>query len=157
IKVGFNSPKPNCKYTEYGMRFMLAPKSNTALSILCSPTVMLMLKLPGSFNLGGILCNRTALAVSEICTFSSFPNLFFLLVSFLKNFAYEGMFLIKAKRGRLIISLESISKILEKILSLLFSINRLGKGTLGLKSWAAVLHSGTIGIGLISLLSSFKR
>lgn len=32
MEVGFNLPKPNCSYTEYGKRFTLAPRSNTYIT-----------------------------------------------------------------------------------------------------------------------------
>jgi hypothetical protein len=36
-EVGFNSPRLRLLKTNYGSKFTLAPRSNKALSILCSP------------------------------------------------------------------------------------------------------------------------
>ncbi|KAJ0077820.1 hypothetical protein Patl1_36702 [Pistacia atlantica] len=52
------------------MRLMLTPKSSIACFFFLLPTVMSIIKLLRSFNLGGNLCWKTAFVVSEIKTFS---------------------------------------------------------------------------------------
>ena len=53
--VGLSSPKPNCLYTEYGSRFTLAPKSNSALSMQVPPMLTDIVGDPGSLYFTGVL------------------------------------------------------------------------------------------------------
>ena len=54
--VGLSSPKPNCLYTEYGSRFTLAPKSNSALSMQVPPILT---------DIVGILVFHRGLALND--------------------------------------------------------------------------------------------
>ena len=53
--VGLSSPKPNYLYTEYGSRFTLAPKSNSALSMQVPPMLTDIVGDPGSLYFTKVL------------------------------------------------------------------------------------------------------
>ena len=85
--VGLSSPKPNCMYTEYGMRFTLAPKSSNDLSMQFPPILTGIVGEPGSLNLAGYLLWIMALTCSVRNSFFSMPNHFFIVHRSLKIFA----------------------------------------------------------------------
>ena len=53
--VGFNSPKPNCLYIEYGSRLTLDPRSSSALSMHVPPMLTEMVGDPGSLYFNKVL------------------------------------------------------------------------------------------------------
>ena len=53
--VGLSSPKLNCLYSEYGSRFTLVPKSNSALSMQVPPMLTDIVGDPGSFYFTRVL------------------------------------------------------------------------------------------------------
>ena len=55
MEVGFSSPKPSCLYMEYGKRFTLAPKSNSAFSTLIPPILTEIIGHPRSLYFTGVL------------------------------------------------------------------------------------------------------
>ncbi|KAK0592662.1 hypothetical protein LWI29_023049 [Acer saccharum] len=89
--VGFNPSNPKSLNKAYGFRLIKAPRSNIAFSFRVLPTDMVMMKLPGSFILGGNAVSMAALASLEITILSR--NSFFRAfeLSSLKNLAYVGI------------------------------------------------------------------
>ena len=74
--VGLSSPKPNCFYTEYGSRFILAPKSSSALSMKFPPMLTEIVGDPGFLYLTGVFLWIIALTCSVRKAFFSMPNPF---------------------------------------------------------------------------------
>ena len=85
--VGLSSPKPNYLYTEYGSRFTLAPKSNSALSMQFPPMLTDIVGDPGSLYFTGVLLLMMALTCSVRNAFFSMPNPFLTVHRSFKNFA----------------------------------------------------------------------
>ena len=85
--VGLSSPKPNYLYTEYGSRFTLAPKSNSALSMQVPPMLTEIVGDPGSLYLTGVLLWIMALTCSVRKAFFSMPSPFLTVHRSFKNFA----------------------------------------------------------------------
>ena len=85
--VDLSSHKPNCLYTEYGSRFTLAPKSNSALSMQVPPMLTEIVGDPGSLYFTGVLLWIMALTCSVRKAFFSMPNPFLTVHGAFKNFA----------------------------------------------------------------------
>ena len=87
MEVGFSSPKPNCLYIEYGKRFTLAPRSNSAFSTLMPPIFTEIVGHPGSLYFTGVLFPIIALTCSVKKAFLFTLRPFFTVHKSFKNFA----------------------------------------------------------------------
>ena len=85
--VGLSSPKPNYLYTEYGNRFTLAPKSNSALSMQVPAMLTEIVGDPGSFYLTGVLLWIITLTCSVRKAFFLMPSPFLTVHRSFKNLA----------------------------------------------------------------------
>src|SRR4051812_34189816 len=100
--VSFKSPRPSCKYVEYGKRFMLAPRSNNALSTENSPILHFIVGAPGSLYFIGYLFKIMELTCSVRNAFFGTFALCLAVTRSLMNLAYAGTCLIASRRGILI-------------------------------------------------------
>ena len=85
--VGLSSPKPNYLYTEYDIRFTLAPKSSNDLSMQFPLILTEIVGDPGSLYLTGYLLWIMALTYSVRNAFFSMPNPLLTVQRSFKNFA----------------------------------------------------------------------
>ena len=86
---------------EYGNRFTLAPKSNSAFSTLMPPILTEIVGHPGSLYFTGVFHSMIALTFSVKKAFLFTLKLLFTVHKSFKNFAYVGTCLIMSRRGML--------------------------------------------------------
>ncbi|KAJ0622734.1 hypothetical protein HanIR_Chr01g0024021 [Helianthus annuus] len=91
MRVGDNSPRPNLSYKEYGIRFILAPRSARALHSVSLLNKHGMVKRPGSVNFSGTLFNTTAEHPPLRGMLETSPNLSLRFRRSFRNFAYFGI------------------------------------------------------------------
>ena len=115
---------------ENGIRLILAPKSHKHLGNSWTPTTQGRVKLPGSFNLVGILRVMIELQVSVNSTVWLSSHLLLLVIISLRYFAYVGISVRASAKG---ILSSSFLKVFKNLVNLFWSLgffNLCGKGIL---------------------------
>ena len=136
MEVGFSSPKPSCLYMEYGSRFTLAPKSNSAFSTLKPPILTEIVGHLGSLYFIGFFHSMIALTCSVKKAFLFTLRPLFIVHKSFKNFVYVGTCLIMSRIGMLTFTCRNTSKISVWLTEIIFFRSACGKGggTLGFTS-----------------------